>query len=154
MKKRIVLFAFLLWSSFSFAETVIKLNDASLIKDFVSLSFDPSGNGNIIISYSDGSVVSVANTNELQVLPNGSSTTSIIENLQSLQYARISKLVDDELVVEGTNAGDNIRIFNANGVLMNKCKASGESTLVNISNCKAGTYILCVGQNVIKFIKK
>lgn len=149
--KKIVLFGLgLLMFGQAMADNVIKLNDESLIEDFVTITVDPSIAGNVRIYFADESFVSV-NMNLIEVLPNA---VSAIEKVESASFARISQLVDNKLVIEGANVGDDIRVFSTNGTLMTQCKASAEKVTIDLSRCGKGVYVLCVGQKVIKFNKQ
>lgn len=147
MRKTFTLILCLLGFAFVYADNVIKLNDETLINDFTSIKIDPSGSGNVLICFADNSSVSV-NMNILQVLPNAATG---IEQVQPAQFARISRKIGDQLVIEGTNAGDVIRVYNSTGTLVAQSKAAAECTTINLSNCQSGTYVLCIGDTVIKF---
>lgn len=151
MKKVLTLCLSLLGATSVWADNVIRLNDETLIEDFNSISFDPVIDGNILIHYT-GSTVSV-NMNILKVLPNETSSNGI-EEVEAAKFARISQIVGDQLVIEGANAGDLIRLYSTSGVLMTQCKATGERVTISLSNCKESTYILCIGSKVVKFNKK
>lgn len=149
--KKIILFGLgLLMFGQTMADNVIKLNDESLIEDFVSITFDPGIIGNVRINFADESFVTV-NMNLIEVLPNAASS---IEKIGSTSFARISQLVDNKLTIEGANAGDDVRVYSTNGTLMTQCKASAEKLTIDLSRCNKGVYILCVGQKIIKFNKQ
>lgn len=132
------------------ADNVIKLNDESLIEDFVSITIDPYLNGNVIIFFADESYVSV-NMNLIEVLPNAASA---IENPKAGNIARISKVVDDQLSIEGLQGKEQIRIYNVSGNLVHTSKAEADKEIISLQGYSAGTYLLCVGDKVIKFNKR
>lgn len=150
MKKFYTLCLCLLLSSIAFADNVIKLNDETLIEDFTSISFDASGEGNVLIYFADDSSVTV-NMNLMRVLPNA---ISGIQKMESATIARVSKIVGDRLEVDGAKAGEVIRVYDTAGTLAAEVKASSAKVSIDLSHCNKGVYILSIGKKVIKFTKQ
>lgn len=150
MKKFYTLCLCLLLSSIAFADNVIKLNDETLIEDFTSISFDASGEGNVLIYFADDSSVTV-NMNLMRVLPNA---ISGIQKMESATIARVSKIVGDRLEVDGAKAGEVIRVYDMAGTLAAEVKASSAKVTIDLSHCNKGVYILSIGKKVIKFTKQ
>lgn len=150
MKKFYTLCLCLLLSSTAFADNVIKLNDETLIEDFTSISFDASGEGNVLIYFADDSSVTV-NMNLMRVLPNA---ISGIQKMESATIARVSKIVGDRLEVDGAKAGEMIRVYDTAGTLAAEVKASSAKVTIDLSHCNKGVYILSIGKKVIKFTKQ
>lgn len=150
MKKFYSVCLCLLLSSIAFADNVIKLNDETLIEDFTSISFDASGEGNVLIYFADDSSVTV-NMNLMRVLPNA---ISGIQKMESATIARVSKIVGDRLEVDGAKAGEVIRVYDTAGTLAAEVKASSAKVTIDLSHCNKGVYILSIGKKVIKFTKQ
>lgn len=62
--------------------------------------------------------------------------------------------VDGELIVMGTAAGQRINIYTVSGMSVISAQTTSDNTRVDVSQLAHGVYILKVGKNSIKFIKK
>lgn len=93
MKKTLLLCLGLLFYGHVMADDVIKQKDGSLIKDLMTIKFDPSGNGNILIYFADDSYTSV-NMNDLVVIPNSSPVIGDVNGDHKIDKTDIKALVN------------------------------------------------------------
>ncbi len=93
MKKTLLLCLGLLFFGQTMADDVIKQKDGGMIKDLMSIRFDPSGNGNILILFADETYTSV-NMNNLVVIPNSSPVVGDVNGDHKIDKTDIKALVN------------------------------------------------------------
>ena len=97
------------------------------------------------LTYSLGRSHVVNNRNSLVELFSESPTS--IKDINAFQ---LNKVVDGSLNISGLAEGTLVKIFDASGKQM----TSTYDTTINVSNLKAGMYIMKAGNQIVKFVKK
>ena len=138
----------LLCSIWAQADNVLKVNGEEVAKDFTTMTIDMKIPGNLLVHFTDGTVVSY-NMNLIEVLPNEISAI----DTPSSPFFKVSRHVKDVLTIEGITAGTSVAIYAANGAQVLKDKAAGESYTANLSELPKGVYVLNVGRQSVKFVK-
>lgn len=153
MKKTIILSFLLALSLFAKADNVLKVNGELVEKYFVYMEGDFEKPGNMLVGFSDGSIVSYS-MNRMEVLPNDILIDGIDQKTAESGFFSIKRAAHDVLSLEGAEAGEAIAIYSSTGALVLRDKCSGEHHNVNISALSSGIYILQVGKKAIKFNKE
>ncbi|MCR5050910.1 MAG: T9SS type A sorting domain-containing protein [Paludibacteraceae bacterium] len=60
----------------------------------------------------------------------------------------------DIITVEGMDGDQTIRIYSLNGQLISASRTSDGNAVINVSGLNSGDYLLQVGAEIVKFIKK
>lgn len=77
-----------------------------------------------------------------------------VQNAEKAQIQVYPNPTQDQLIISGLEKGKTVRVYSTSGVLL-KSVTSGEGQLqVPVSELKAGTYLLQVETNVLKFVKE
>ncbi len=58
------------------------------------------------------------------------------------------------LTISGVIDGENIRLYNMNGVLLKQDVVHGESAYIPVSDIPSGSYILIISNNFLKILKR
>jgi len=153
MRQLFLFVAMLLAVGNSHAQGVFKVNGEDIQKTPALITLDYSQIGNILVQFSDGSVVSY-NMNLVEFYPNEVSSVSSIQNtMKEGPFFYIKGHVRDVLRLEGVTPGAEIGIYSANGAQKYLGKSNGKDTSVDVSLLGRGVYILRVGRQAVKFIK-
>ena len=154
MRKIVLFMLMLLAVNSSQAAGVFKVNGEVITKTPTLITLDYSQIGNILVQFSDGSVVSY-NMNLVEFYPNEVSSVSSIQNtMKEGPFFYIKGHVRDVLHLEGVTPGAEIGIYSANGAQKYLGKSNGKDTSVDVSRLGRGVYILRVGRQAVKFIKE
>ena len=151
MRKLFVLMAMLLAVGSSRAAGVFKVNGEDIQKTPTLITLDYSRTGNILVQFSDSSVVSY-NMNLVEFYPN--EATSVENTMREGTFFHVKGHVGDVLHLEGVTPGAEIGIYAANGAEKYRGKSNGKNTSVDVSRLGRGVYILRVGRQAVKFIKE
>lgn len=151
MRKLFVLMAMLLAVGSSRAAGVFKVNGEDIQKTPTLITLDYSRAGNILVQFSDSSVVSY-NMNLVEFYPN--EATSVQNTMREGTFFHIKGHVGDVLHLEGITPGAEIGIYAANGAEKYRGKSNGKNASVDVSRLCRGVYILRVGRQAVKFIKE
>ena len=151
MRKLLLFMLTLLAVNSSQAAGVFKVNGEDIQKTPTLITLDNSKIGNILVQFSDNSVVSY-NMNLVEFCPNESS--SIQDTKKDGAFFFIKGHVRDILQLEGITPGAEIGIYAANGVQKYLGKSSGRNASVDVSRLSRGVYLLRVGRQAVKFIKE
>jgi hypothetical protein len=151
MKKLLLFMVMLLAVGNSRAQGVFKVNGEDILKTPALITLDYSQAGNILVQFSDSSVVSY-NMNLVEFYPN--EVSSIQNIMKDGPFFYIKGHVSDVLRLEGVTPGAEIGIYAANGVQKYLGKSSGRNASVDVSRLSRGVYILRVGRQAVKFIKE
>ena len=60
----------------------------------------------------------------------------------------------DYLMVKGLESDQSARVFSLDGQLISTTPASNSETKINVSDLQQGSYLLQIGAEIVKFIKK
>lgn len=71
-------------------------------------------------------------------------------SIKDINAFQLNKVVDGSLNISGLAEGTLVKIFDASGKQM----TSTYDTTINVSNLKAGMYIMKAGNQIVKFVKK
>ena len=99
------------------------------------------------------------------------SYNSVIEDVTKVNFAKVdgtciaqtvadkgivvlSRVVDNSLTVTGCPEGQPVCVISASGAVEVKTLSSGDHTTIDVSRLASGVYMLRVGKNTVKFIKK
>ena len=99
------------------------------------------------------------------------SDNSVIEDVTKVNFAKVdgtgiaqtvadkgivvlSRVVDNSLTVTGCPEGQPVCVISASGAVEVKTLSSGDHTTIDVSRLASGVYMLRVGKNTVKFIKK
>jgi len=151
MRQLLLFVAMLLAVGNSRAQGVFKVNGEDIQKTPALITLDYSQIGNILVQFSDGSVVSY-NMNLVEFYPN--EVSSIQNTMKEGPFFYIKGHVRDVLRLEGVTPGAEIGIYSANGAQKYLGKSNGKDTSVDVSRLGRGVYILRVGRQAVKFIKE
>ncbi len=72
----------------------------------------------------------------------------------STSEVKLSGVVSGELSLSGVDSSAKIEVYSTNGSRQNVSVARGSETVVNVRSLQPGLYILKVGRQSVKFIKK
>ena len=151
MRQLLLLVAMLLAVGSSRAGGVFKVNGENIQKTPTLISLDYSRAGNILVQFSDSSVVSY-NMNLVEFYPN--EVNAIQNTMKEGAFFHIKGHVRDVLHLEGITPGAEIGIYAANGSQKYLGKADGKNMSVDVSRLSRGVYLLRVGRQAVKFIKE
>jgi hypothetical protein len=151
MRQLFLFVAMLLAVGNSHAQGIFKVNGEDILKTPALITLDYSQIGNILVQFSDGSVVSY-NMNLVEFYPN--EVSSIQNTMKEGPFFYIKGHVRDVLRLEGVTLGAEIGIYSANGAQKYLGKSNGKDTSVDVSRLGRGVYILRVGRQAVKFIKE
>jgi len=151
IKKSLLFVAMLLAVGNSYAQGVFKVNGEEILKTPTLIALDYSQTGNILVQFSDSSVVSY-NMNLVEFYPN--EVSSVQNTMKDGPFFYIKGHVSDVLRLEGVTPGAEIGIYAANGAQKYLGKSNGRSASVDVSRLSRGVYILRVGRQAVKFIKE
>ena len=143
--------AMLLAVNSSWAGGVFKVNGEVIKKTPTLITMDYSQIGNILVQFSDSSVVSY-NMNLVEFYPN--EVNSVQNTMKEGPFFHIKGHVRDVLYLEGITPGAEISIYSANGAQKYRGKSYSKNTSVDVSSLSPGVYILRVGRQAVKFIKE
>lgn len=143
--------AMLLAVNSSWAGGVFKVNGEVIKKTPTLITMDYSQIGNILVQFSDSSVVSY-NMNLVEFYTD--EANSIQNTMKEGPFFHIKGRVGDVLHLEGITPGAEIGIYAANGAQKYLGKSDGENTSVDVSRLGRGVYVLRVGRQAVKFIKE
>jgi len=133
------------------AEGVFKVNGEVIKKTPAFITMDNSRAGNILVQFSDSSVVSY-NMNLVEFYPDEANSIQTAE--KNGTFFAIKGHVHDILQLEGITPGAEIGIYAANGTQKYRGKSSGKTASVDVSHLSQGVYLLRVGRQAVKFIKE
>ena len=145
------LMAMLLAVNNSQAAGIFKVNGEEIKKTPTLITMDYSQIGNILVQFSDSSVVSY-NMNLVEFCPN--EVNSIQNTKMEGTFFHIKGHVRDILQLEDVTPGAEIGIYAANGAQKYLGKSDGKNTSVDVSRLSRGVYLLRVGRQAVKFIKE
>ena len=151
MRKFLSLLVALLTVFNSQAAGVIKVNGEEIKKTPTLITMDYSQIGNILVQFSDSSVVSY-NMNLVEFCPN--EVNAIQNTMKEGTFFHIKGHVRDVLCLEGLTPGAEIAVYSANGEQKYLGKSNGENMSVDVSRLSRGVYVLRVGRQAVKFIKE
>ena len=151
MKKLLLFMAMLLAVNSSQAAGIFKVNGEEIKKTPTLITMDYSQIGNILVQFSDSSVVSY-NMNLVEFYPN--EVNAIQNTMKEGTFFHIKGHVRDILQLEDVTPGAEIGIYAANGAQKYLGKADGKNTSVDVSRLSRGVYLLRVGRQAVKFIKE
>ena len=151
MKKLLLFMTMLLAVNSSWAEGVFKVNGEYIKKTPTLITMDYSQIGNILVQFSDSSVVSY-NMNLVEFYSD--EAASVQHTMKDGAFFHIKGHVRDVLQLEGVTPGEEIGIYAANGAQKYLGKSNGKNTSVDVSRLGRGVYILRVGRQAVKFIKE
>ena len=133
------------------AAGIFKVNGEEIKKTPTLITMDYSQIGNILVQFSDSSVVSY-NMNLVEFYPN--EVNAIQNTMKEGTFFHIKGHVRDILQLEDITPGAEIGIYAANGAQKYLGKADGKNTSVDVSRLSRGVYLLRVGRQAVKFIKE
>lgn len=151
MKKLLLFMAMLLAVGSSRADGVFKVNGENIQKTPTLITLDYSRAGNILVQFSDSSVVSY-NMNLVEFYSD--EAASVQNTMKDGAFFHIKGHVRDVLHLEGVTPGAEIGIYAANGAEKYLGKSNGKNASVDVSRLGRGVYILRVGRQAVKFIKE
>lgn len=148
MNKKLLssLFAFGL-STFCFAEKTVMINGSEAEKSDVSeITF---AGDNLELKYADGSTFKL----DIETIEiNFSDATSVggaVANSFSL-----SSMVDDQLSLTGLEIGMLVQIIRVDGRVLYSAVADGDAMNISVAGLSPAPYLIKVGKQIVKFIKK
>ena len=151
MKKLLIticLFLSLAVNSYAMIATAgqtITINGQIIEKTATELTFDGD---NVILRFSDGTSQS-ADMETVSIVFDNSTTG--IDQIHSFSF---NGTVTGNLNISGIEPGQTIEVFDVSGKKVLSAKASNENINIDISNVKAGVYVLRAGNDMVKFIKR
>ena len=151
MKKLLLFMAMLLAVGSSRADGVFKVNGENIQKTPTLITLDYSRAGNILVQFSDSSVVSY-NMNLVEFYPD--EVNSVQSAMKEGPFFHVKGHVRDVLYIEGITPGAEIGIYAANGTQKYLGKSNGKNSSVDVSRLSRGVYLLRVGRQAVKFIKE
>lgn len=83
-----------------------------------------------------------------------------VENIVAVDYTYANDMciypnpATDVLFVDGMNAGDVVKVYTIDGLLVKEQQMGSAEASINVNDLSAGTYFLQVNEKVVKFIKK
>ncbi|MCQ2219291.1 MAG: hypothetical protein MJZ33_12570 [Paludibacteraceae bacterium] len=148
MYKRLLASVFALgFSVLVFADKQVLINGSIAEKsDVTEITFKGD---NLVLTYSDGSTFMLdMETVEIN-FSDATSTGGVLAGVFSL-----NTLVEDELVLSGLQIGEQIQIMGVDGKIYYSSFAEAENVRVSTASLAPSPYIIKVGKQIIKFIKK
>lgn len=148
--KKIVMTACLLCSmalgAWADATQTITVNGQSVTgKTVASISFEGD---NAVVRYSDNSTET--SPIEQVKISFAYSTTGI----KTVSVFNFTGIVDGQLHLSGLKAGALIQVFDTAGRVQARAKAADGDTVLDVNSLNSGVYMVRVGNQVIKFMKK
>ena len=125
------------------AETtpILIINGETIEKVVTKITFEGDL---VVLSFADTSVSSEDMGN---VILRFSDLATSIKDINAFQ---LKQAVDGSLNIKGLAEGTQVQIFDASGKQM----TATNDTTINVSSLKPGMYILKVGSQIVKFVKK
>ena len=83
-----------------------------------------------------------------------------VDNIVGVEYTYANDMciypnpATDVLFVDGMNAGDVVKVYTIDGLLVKEQQMGSAEASINVNDLSAGTYFLQVNEKVVKFIKK
>jgi hypothetical protein len=77
-----------------------------------------------------------------------------MDNVHSSSVQVFPNPTHDYLIVQGLESNQSARVFSLNGQLISTTPISTTETKINVSDLPNGSYLLQVGAEIVKFIKK
>lgn len=153
MNKKILLSALISFVGFSTANAIDKI--VFEMQDGTSISFCLEDEPKITF---DETCIDVATVDNLYHIPLESFlwirfNTDINAGIK--ETSLITEFSSDIIIVNNVNPAIKISLYNMEGkVFPIKVIQEGSSKIISISELEKGNYVLCVGQNKFKFVKK
>lgn len=132
------------YASIADYKQTITINGDTLEKEATELTFDGD---NVILHFSD-ETTQTCDMSEVSIAFN--EPTSI----ESIKTFNLKGATNGEFEIGGLVPGQSIQIYDISGKKIFGTKSTSETQQIDISNVKSGTYILRVGSNVVKFVKR
>lgn len=123
----------------------ITINGQAIEKIASELTFDGD---NVILHFLDGSSQSV-DMESVSIAFDNTST-----GIDQIHAFNLKGITDGNLSIAGLKPGQKVEVFDVSGKKVAETKASVDNASVDISNMKAGVYVLRAGSNIVKFIKR
>ena len=79
---------------------------------------------------------------------------SDVEDAYTTDLAIYPNPTVDVLYVDGVNAGDVVKVYTIDGILVKEQQFGAADASINVAGLNAGTYFLQLNEKVVKFIKK
>ena len=125
-------------------------NGATVMMSQVGYILYTDGSSTMSIVKSDNSVIEdVTKVNFAKV-----DGTGIAQTVADKGIVVLSRVVDNSLTVTGCPEGHPVCVISASGAVEVKTLSSGDHTTIDVSRLASGVYMLRVGKNTVKFIKK
>ncbi len=109
-----------------------------------------------VVAFVHGKITSAAQ----RMVYNADHASFNVENIVAVDYTYANDMciypnpATDVLFVEGMNAGDVVKVYTIDGILVNEQQIGITEASINVSGLSAGTYFLQVNEKVVKFVKK
>ncbi len=163
MSKKIFFVALVLMTSFA-----IQTQAAEAAKDHLIITnFDKTERANALSSlgklvFSTDSLFLISNqgvtlANEaiknVRKISFGPGSATNTETISSNSLYVYPNPTQDVIIVNGAKDGETVRIFDMKGGMLKQAKISGE-TKIDVASLATGNYVLQIGTQILKFIKK
>ncbi len=109
-----------------------------------------------VVAFVHGSITSASQ----RMVYNADHASFNVENIVAVDYTYANDMciypnpATDVLFVDGMNAGDVVKVYTIDGLLVKEQQMGSAEASINVNDLSAGTYFLQVNEKVVKFIKK
>ncbi len=122
----------------------ITINGETVEKVATQLSFDGD---NVILTYSDGTTQTV----DMGTVQIAFSATNSIGTLSTFEYKGI---INGEMVVGGLPVGSSYAVYDTAGKQLFTGRVVSSETRLDVRQLRTGIYMLRIGNQVVKFVKR
>lgn len=147
MRKRVIMAAFFVLSMCGMAHAdvvqTLTVNGQKVEKVVSQITFS----GDNVVLHFDG-------TEETYPMDDVQIDFTSGAGIGNISTFKLNTFVDGQLNIAGLEAGTQVAVYDVSGKKLAHAQAEGESTLVNVDNLNSGVYILKVGNQIVKFVKR
>ncbi len=126
------------------ASQTVTINGQTVDATAIELTFDGD---NVILHFSDGT----SQTADMEAV---SIAFGMSANINEVRTFQLSSLTDGQLHLGGLTPGQVVQLYDTSGRLLYGSKSTSDSMTVDMQAMKGGVYILRVGTDIIKFVKR
>lgn len=146
-KKLLTSFLALGLSAYCYADKIVMINGSEADKGDVSeITF---AGDNLLLKYSDGNTFKLdIETVEIN-FSDATTTGGVMANTFSY-----NSLVEDQLLLTGLEKGKQVQIIRVDGRVLYSAVAEGNAMAIPVNGLAPAPYLIKVGNQIVKFIKK
>lgn len=157
MKRKTILLCFLIGIAFSaFSQNSLRvtlLSGNEYVKAIDAIGRMTVSDEQLCIYAHDGTVLAKTPISKIQHITFGNKTDNRIPEMNNTQIRIYPNPTQNILFVDGLKENSTIRLFSIDGRLVETHHVSGTQTQLEVNSLRPGTYLLQMGENIVRFIK-